>query len=255
MQTGAITGYIDVAQVALYVFWAFFAGLIYYLRSEDKREGYPLVSDRERVRVQGFPPIPKPKTFLLAHGGTQTAPREEPVPGDYNAVPLAPWPGAPMVPTGNPLLAGVGPGASVMRADVPDLTYDEELPRITPLRVASEFSVDPETVDPRGMTVYGADRVAAGTVTDVWIDLVDVIARYLEVELADGKHVLVPMPLAKFEMRGTCVVVRAITSAQFADVPGLKNPDQVTLREEDRITAYYGAGKLFATPARPEPIL
>jgi photosynthetic reaction center H subunit len=255
MQTGAITGYIDVAQVALYAFWIFFAGLIYYLRSEDKREGYPLVSDRERVRVQGFPPIPRPKTFLLAHGGTQTAPREEPVPGDYNAVPLAAWPGAPIVPTGNPLLAGVGPGASVLRADVHDQTYDEELPRITPLRVASEFSVDPETIDPVGMTVYGADRAPAGTVTDVWIDLADVIARYLEVELSDGKHVLLPITLAKFELRDTIIVVRAITSAQFADVPALKNPDQVTLREEDQITAYYGAGKLFALPGRPEPIV
>ena len=46
MQTGAITSHIDVAQVALYAFWIFFAGLIFYLRSEDKREGYPLQSDR-----------------------------------------------------------------------------------------------------------------------------------------------------------------------------------------------------------------
>ena len=40
MQTGAITGYIDVAQLVLYAFWFFFAGLIWYLRREDKREGY-----------------------------------------------------------------------------------------------------------------------------------------------------------------------------------------------------------------------
>ena len=35
MHRGAITDYIDVAQVVLYVFWAFFAGLIVYLRRED----------------------------------------------------------------------------------------------------------------------------------------------------------------------------------------------------------------------------
>ena len=53
-----ITGYIDVAQIALYAFWVFFACLIYYLRREDKREGYPLESDRSgQVRVQGWPPI------------------------------------------------------------------------------------------------------------------------------------------------------------------------------------------------------
>ena len=72
MQTGAITNYIDVAQLVLYAFWIFFAGLIFYLRREDKREGYPLISERSgSITVQGFPPIPKPKTFLLAHGGTQ----------------------------------------------------------------------------------------------------------------------------------------------------------------------------------------
>ena len=46
MPTGAITQYIDVAQVTLYAFWIFFALLIFYLRREDKREGYPLESDR-----------------------------------------------------------------------------------------------------------------------------------------------------------------------------------------------------------------
>ena len=52
MQDGA---YLDVAQVTLYVFWIFFACLIYYLRREDKREGYPLDSDgawrRRRARL------------------------------------------------------------------------------------------------------------------------------------------------------------------------------------------------------------
>mgnify|MGYP000491222488 CR=1 FL=1 len=64
MGTGAITGYIDVAQLVLYAFWIFFAGLIIYLRREDKREGYPLESERSgSVTVQGFPAVPAPKTF------------------------------------------------------------------------------------------------------------------------------------------------------------------------------------------------
>ena len=67
MATGAITGYIDVAQVVLYAFWIFFAGLIFYLRREDKREGYPLVSDRsDRVEVQGFPPHAQPEDLPAA---------------------------------------------------------------------------------------------------------------------------------------------------------------------------------------------
>jgi len=72
MPTGAITSYIDVAQLVLYAFWIFFAGLIYYLLRENKREGYPLVSDRSerapRVMVQGWPEMPEPKTYKLAHG-------------------------------------------------------------------------------------------------------------------------------------------------------------------------------------------
>ncbi|MFZ9390155.1 MAG: photosynthetic reaction center subunit H, partial [Polynucleobacter sp.] len=39
MGTGAITQYVDVAQLALYAFWVFFAILIYYLTIESKREG------------------------------------------------------------------------------------------------------------------------------------------------------------------------------------------------------------------------
>jgi photosynthetic reaction center H subunit len=51
------------------------------------------------------------------------------------------------------------------------------------------------------------------------------------------------------------ITVRAITAAQFADVPGLRNPEQVTLLEEDKIMGYYGGGTLYATPGRGEPLL
>ena len=39
MGTGAITQYVDVAQLVLYLFWAFFAGLIYYLVRENTAKG------------------------------------------------------------------------------------------------------------------------------------------------------------------------------------------------------------------------
>ncbi|GJG86877.1 hypothetical protein tb265_20580 [Gemmatimonadetes bacterium T265] len=55
---------IDVAQVAIYAFWLFFAGLVYYLRREDKREGYPMVSDGPGGVIQGFPRTPGPKRFI-----------------------------------------------------------------------------------------------------------------------------------------------------------------------------------------------
>ena len=42
----AITSYFDVAQITLYLFWGLLAAVIYYLHRENKREGYPLVSDQ-----------------------------------------------------------------------------------------------------------------------------------------------------------------------------------------------------------------
>jgi photosynthetic reaction center H subunit len=64
----------DFAQVMLYVFWAFLAGLIYYLRREDKREGYPLVTEDSDATVQGFPAVPAPKARILPHPAGETQP-------------------------------------------------------------------------------------------------------------------------------------------------------------------------------------
>jgi photosynthetic reaction center H subunit len=38
-------GNVDLASVAIWMFWIFFAGLIYYLQTENQREGYPLVDE------------------------------------------------------------------------------------------------------------------------------------------------------------------------------------------------------------------
>ena len=37
--------YVDVAELALYSFFGFFLALVFYLRREDRREGYPLEDD------------------------------------------------------------------------------------------------------------------------------------------------------------------------------------------------------------------
>jgi photosynthetic reaction center H subunit len=258
METGAITGYIDVAQIALYVFWVFFAGLIYYLHQENKREGYPLESERSaHVRVQGWPPIPSPKTFRLQHGGSSTAPNEQSSPQQHLAAePTGPWLGAPLRPTGrNPMLDGVGPGAYANRADVADKTFEGRT-KIVPLRVAPDFDVSAKDPDPRGMRVVGADGVVGGTVHDLWVDRSEVLFRYLEVAVpnaARGPHVLLPMNFTR--IKNGRVVVKSILGSQFADVPRHRNPDQVTLLEEEKIMAYYGAGTLYATADRQEPLV
>jgi photosynthetic reaction center H subunit len=260
MGTGAITSYIDVAQIALYVFWIFFAGLIYYLHREDKREGYPLESDRSdrsggRVKVQGWPSVPKPKHFHLRDGRVVMSPNfrgsSQSLAGTGSLGHL----GAPLVPAGNPMLAGVGPGSYSDRADIADTTLEGSA-RIVPLRVASDFSVSDGDPDPRGLPVIGADGQHAGTVRDVWVDRAEVLFRYLEVEVpasSGNRRVLLPINFTRITHRQ--VKVRSILASQFAQVPATRSPDAVTLLEEDKIMAYYGGGTLYATPGRSEPLL
>ncbi len=258
MPTGAITGYIDVAQLVLYGFWLFFAGLIFYLRREDKREGYPLESDRSAdVRVEGFPAVPSAKVFALAHGGTYEAPGDPSPEREIAAEPAAPWPGAPLEPTGDPMVEGVGPAAwATDRMDEPELTLEGE-PRIVPMRVATDFSVEPRGPDPRGMQVFGADGELGGTVRDIWVDRSEPQPRYLEVEVPMGtetRNVLLPITLSVVGARGR-VGVKSILGEQFRRVPVLRNPDLVTQLEEDRICAYYGGGHLYAMPSRQESLI
>lgn len=254
MGTGAVTGYVDAAQIVLYVFWIFFFGLVYYLVQEGKREGYPLESDRPDYKdIQGWPPIPSPKTYRTADGEVFVAPHDR----DRSAPPLAArrtanFPGAPIEPTGNPMLDGIGPGAWTARADHPDRMRNGSN-KIEPLRIAPEYSVSVNDVDPRGLPVVGCDDQVGGKVVDLWVDQTEMLFRYLELEVAGGKRVLCPIPFARIGKDK--VKVHAITGAQFADVPVTKSPEQVTLLEEDKIAGYYGGGRLYATPLRQEPLV
>lgn len=256
MGTGAITSYIDVAQIALYAFWVFFAGLIYYLHREDKREGYPLESDRSgHVKVQGFPSVPEPKTFTLRDGRTVLAPNFRTSSQTLGGIASAGHPGAPLQPTGNPMLAGVGPGSWSDRADIVDTTFDDQ-PRLVPLRAAPDFAVSGHDPDPRGMAVIGADGAVAGTVRDLWVDRAEVLFRYLEVEVpaaGGSRRVLLPVNFSRIGSQR--VKVQSILASQFGQVPATRQPDTVTLLEEEKIMAYYGAGTLYATPDRQEPLL
>jgi photosynthetic reaction center H subunit len=256
MQVGAITGYVDLAQILLYAFWLFFAGLIYYLVRENHREGYPMESDSlGRAVVTGWP-VPSPKTYKLAGGVDLVIPDPSKQEPPLVARSTGPSPGSPIEPTGDPMLDGVGAGAWANRADVPDMTLEGE-PKIIPLRAAQGFAVAKQDADPRGLPVIAGDGKPAGTVRELWLDTSEMMFRYLEVETpmvgGGSKRVLLPMPFAK--VRRTQVEVNSIFGKHFAGVPGLKNPDQITFMEEERIVAYYGAGTLYADPQRGEPIL
>ena len=250
MGTGAITQYVDVAQLVLYVFWAFFAGLIYYLARENHREGYPMDPGRENgPKITGWP-VPEAKTFKLEDGREFSAPDFNRPDGSYSAQPAHRFNGAPLEPVGDPLLAGVGPGAWAARADIPDM--HEGHAKIVPLRVAADHGVSPRDTDPRGLPVHGADGEVAGTVTDLWIDQCEMMFRYLEVQVPAGHRVLLPIAFAR--IRKDEVAVQALLGSQFANVPRTRSDAQVTLLEEEKISAYYGAGTLYATPDRQEPL-
>ena len=253
MGTGAITGYVDVAQVVLYVFWIFFAGLVVYLVRENKREGYPL--DSAAGKLDGWPPRPRPKTYLLEGGASVVAPSDAVSPQSLNAEPSHPWNGAPLEPVGDPLTAGVGPGAWADRADVVERTL-EGAARIVPLRTLPDSAIARQDRDPRGLPVLGADGAAGGTLADLWVDTSEAVVRYLEVAvpLADGavRRVLLPINFARIGR--DAVRVHAIHGAQFAGVPATRDAQQVTLLEEEKIMAYYGAGLLYADPRRAEPL-
>ena len=255
--TDPIIGTLDLASLSLYLFWLFFAGLIYYLQTENMREGYPL--EDEEGRPNAFPslfPLPEPKTFKLPHGRGEVT-----VPGKSNERTglalrrTAVQDGFPMEPTGDPMRDGVGPASYAQRQDVPEYTF-EGLPTIVPMRVAVDAFVDPSDPDPRGLNVVGCDNKVAGTVHELWVDRSEPQIRYLEVAVAGGdRHVLVPITLAKIVPHRRRVEVVSVLASQFADAPVLSNPDQVTKLEEDRITAYFASGHLYATRARSEPLL
>jgi photosynthetic reaction center H subunit len=232
--------------------WLFFAGLIYYLVRENHREGYPMESGSSgRAVVKGWP-IPDPKTFKLEGGRSVTVPdlhRGEPPLGGR---PASSTSGAPLEPISNGMRDAVGPGAYAMREDVPEMSL-HGTPVIQPLRIASAYTVAPQDVDPRGLPVMGGDGKQGGTVKDIWIDAAEMMFRYLEVEIADGRTVLLPIPFSL--VRRNQVEVHAIYARHFAAVPALRNPDQITKLEEEKISAYYGGGTLYADPKRSEPLI
>ena len=239
----------DTALLLIWAFFIFFGGLVYYLRREDKREGYPMVDISPRgVPIQGFPEMPEVKLYKrLWKDGTTAMPHHYP-PSPVRAGRLLGFPGAPLVPIGNPLLAEVGPGAYPQREDEPLLSLGS--PQVVPLRKATDWSVAEGEGDPRHLPVLDSRSAHVGTVTDLWVDRGVKILRYFEVTLtipeAPGRRVLVPIYYTDVNVRRGRVRVRSLLAYQFTDVPGIADPDEITGREEDRLNAYYAAGLVFS---------
>ncbi|MEM9585143.1 MAG: photosynthetic reaction center subunit H [Pseudomonadota bacterium] len=250
-------GNFDLASAAIWMFWLFFALLIFYLQTENMREGYPLEDDDGNTAMnQGPFPVPGDKTFDLLHGrGKLTVPSGQR--GDRDNLALertSVAAGSPYVPTGDPMKDGVGPASWAPREDHPELDAHGHR-KIQPMSKLDDF-VHASGIDPRGKAVVAGDGEVIGRVIDMWVDVPEQLVRYLTVDLnpeGSGQTRLIPMNFAK--IKSNRVVVRSIYSQHFADVPGIKSDSEVTLLEEEKIMAYYGGGTLYADPAREEPQL
>jgi photosynthetic reaction center H subunit len=256
MPTGAFTEYMDVAQVALYVFWIFFFALIWFIRREDRREGYPLEYENGQVVRGGSILLPYPKEYKMAHDhGTYVAPNDDRDTRPVAARRMSKWPGTALEPTGDPMQDGVGAAAWAERLDVPELTR-EGAPMIVPLREAEGYDIANGSRDPRGMPVIAADDQTVGTIEDIWVDRADQVVRYLEVDLEGGHgRRLVPVPAARMSIDHDEWKVESILAEHFPNVPEIKTDGQITALEEERIMAYFAGGRRYAKPSRLEPVI
>lgn len=258
MNAAYIVGTLDVAELAFLLFFVFFIALVFYLNRESRREGYPLEDEQTGKIHPGSLFDGDKKVFKLPHGRGTYVPEDNPR-DDINipAVQAFNAAGAPWVPTGDPMIDGLGPAAWANRAKYPDLTFDGR-PRIVPIGQSHEIIVSPRDPQLIGWPVVAADGVTVGKVSDIWVDQAEHIIRYLEIETNSGKKVLAPMMVAAVQTRGffndkpELVEIDAITSAQFDNVPQLETPGIITRYEEDRIQAYFGGGYMYATPERSE---
>ncbi|MBK5947616.1 photosynthetic reaction center subunit H [Rhodobacter veldkampii DSM 11550] len=243
-------GDFDLASLAIWSFWLFFALLVYYLQTENMREGYPLENEDGGPAVnQGPFPLPSQKTFKLPHGrGEVTVPDYKKEARDVALARTAVNDGFPHAPTGNPMLDGVGPASWAPRRDIPELDGHGHA-KVVPMSVASAFFVSAGR-DPRGLPVIANDMKTVGTVTEMWVDVAEHMVRYLEVDLASGGKCLVPMTMAIIKKHA--VVVQSISSAAFASVPQTKSMTEISMLEEEKICAYFAGGTMYCADAKPK---
>ena len=243
-------GNFDLASLAIWGFWLFFAALIFYLQTENMREGYPLeMEDGSESPNQGPFPVPKAKTFRLPDGSEVTVPSAENEAAhrrDSLAMEkTSPSEGFPQVPTGDPMADGVGPASWVPRRDEPEMNAHGD-PKIRPMSGNDAFFVSAGR-DPRGMPVLSKDDQVVAHVSDMWIDEAEQEIRYLELELesehGSGKR-LVPMALTKVQPRW--VMVASLHSTRFNGVPEVRTAGQITKLEEEKIAAWFAGGTLYS---------
>ncbi len=243
-------GNFDLALIALYAFWLFFAGLIIYIQRENMREGYPLEND-DGSPANSLLPIPEAKTFHLPHErGDFHAPDYRKEGRDLALARTSENGGFPFAPTGDPMTDGVGPASWAPRRDEPELDGHGH-PKLQPMAKVGEFAVAAGR-DPRGLPVVGNDQQAAGTVSDMWVDVPEQLVRYLELTLNDGSTRLVPMTLVR--IKADKAYVNSIDSGSFTDAPRIAADGRITKLEEEKVSGFYAGGYLYRADKRVSPM-
>lgn len=255
--TSTFFGTFDLASLSIWLFWIFFALLIYYLQTENMREGYPLENDDGTQSAnQGPFPVPSPKTFKLPHNrGEVTVPGPDlQSRGEVALRRTNPANGYPFEPTGDPMLDGVGPASWAKRRDLPELDGHGHA-KIVPMGATDGYRVSAGR-DPRGLPVEAGDGEVVGDISDMWLDAPEQLVRYLSIELdADHGGGIRLVPIHYCKIKSDRVKINAIFGKHFANVPVTKSPNQVTLLEEEKISAYYAGGILYASQERLEPAI
>ncbi len=238
----------DLAAIAIWAFWLFFAGLVVWIQRENTREGYPLEDDLDReAPKEGLFGIPPDKVFRLPHGRgdvwlpSQQARDDRPIALERGAA----WAGAPYIPVGDPMVTGVGPAAWANRRDLPELDGHGQ-PKIRPMSTLSDFSVSAGR-DPRGLPVVAGDGEVVGRIVDFWVDVPEHMIRFLTIDVnpeGTGKTRLLPIHMLR--IKADRVVVRSLHERHFDGIPTIAGTDTITVLEEDKIMAYVAGGQLYA---------
>lgn len=242
-------GDFDLASLAIWGFWIFFADLVYYLQTENMREGYPLVDDDGTPSSgPGIFPTPGDKTFELRDGrGEVTVPSGQRADRtDLAMAQTSPSAGSPYVPTGDPMVDGIGPAAWANRRDHPELDAHGHV-KIKPLSTLDDFHVSAGR-DPRGLVVMGGDGEIIGRITDMWVDVPEQMVRYLTVDLnpeGTGKTRLIPMTMAL--IKSDHVKVKSLHAHNWEGIPQQRTAVEITLLEEEKVMAWFAGGTMYAT--------
>jgi len=97
---------------------------------------------------------------------------------------------------------------------------------VVPLRDAKDFRLPKGAPNLKGWAVYGADNEKVGVVTQMLVDPVAMMIRYIDVDLADDlfgltddRHVLVPLEAVELRERSEDVWVQGMPGREIATLP------------------------------------